>query len=172
MEYIYSFHGDCEDKDILGNKGANLVTMTRLGLPVPAGFVVSVQGYNEYKKTGRLSEKEISQALADVEKQVHAKLGKGLQLSVRSSAPVSMPGMMDTVLNINGLSEMRSAIRRIFDSWDNIRAIEYRRLNHISSDSGTAAVVQAMVFGNKDSQIRDRRCLQPKSEHGRERAIR
>ena len=151
MEYIYSFHGDCEDKDILGNKGANLVTMTRLGLPVPAGFVVSVQGYNEYKKTGRLSEKEISQALADVEKQVHAKLGKGLQLSVRSSAPVSMPGMMDTVLNINGLSEMRAAIRRIFDSWDNIRAIEYRRLNHISSDSGTAAVVQAMVFGNKDS---------------------
>jgi pyruvate,orthophosphate dikinase len=152
MEYIYSFRGDCEDKAILGNKGANLVTMTKLGLPVPPGFVVSVQGYNEYKKSGRLSEKEIAQALADIEKQVHAKLGKGLQLSVRSSAPVSMPGMMDTVLNINGLSEMRAAIRRIFDSWDNIRAIEYRRLNHISSDSGTAAVVQAMVFGNKDSK--------------------
>jgi len=152
MEYIYSFHGDCEDKAILGNKGANLVIMTKLGLPVPAGFVVSVQGYNEYKKSGRLPEKEVAQALADMEKEVHAKLGKGLQISVRSSAPVSMPGMMDTVLNITGLSEMRAAIRRIFDSWDNIRAIEYRRLNHISSDSGTAAVVQAMVFGNKDSK--------------------
>ena len=55
MEYIYSFHTDCEDKDVLGNKGANLVTMTRLNLPVPPGFVVSVQGYNEYKKSGRLS---------------------------------------------------------------------------------------------------------------------
>jgi pyruvate,orthophosphate dikinase len=152
MDYIYSFHGDCEDKAVLGNKGANLVIMTKLGLPVPAGFIVSVQGYNEYKKSGLLSEKEISQALAELEKEVHVKLGKGLQLSVRSSAPVSMPGMMDTVLNINGFSEMRAAIRRIFDSWDNIRAIEYRRLNRISSDSGTAAVVQAMVFGNKDSK--------------------
>ena len=152
MGYIYSFHDGVEDKSLLGNKGANLVTMTKLDLPVPPGFVVSVQGYNEYKKTGRLSEKEIAQAVADLEKQVHAKLGKGLQVSVRSSAPVSMPGMMDTVLNINGLSEMRAAIRRIFESWDNIRAIEYRRLNNISSDMGTAAVVQAMVFGNKDAK--------------------
>ncbi|MCX5993122.1 MAG: PEP-utilizing enzyme, partial [Chloroflexi bacterium] len=150
MEYIYSFHSDCEDKAVLGNKGANLVTMTRLGLPVPPGFVVSVQGYNEYKESGRLSEKEISQALADLEKEAKARLGKGLQVSVRSSATVSMPGMMDTVLNISGLSEMRAAIRRIFDSWDNIRAIEYRRLNQIPSNMGTAAVVQVMVFGNKD----------------------
>jgi pyruvate,orthophosphate dikinase len=151
MDYIYSFKGDCEDKAALGNKGANLVIMTKLGLPVPPGFVVSVEGYNEYKKTGRLAEKEITQALAELEKLVKAKLGKGLQVSVRSSAPVSMPGMMDTVLNINGLAETRAAIRRIFDSWDNIRAIEYRRLNQISSDLGTAAIVQAMVFGNKDS---------------------
>ena len=152
MEYIYSFHSDCEDKAVLGNKGANLVTMTRLGLRVPPGFVVSVQGYNEYKKSGRLSEKEIAQALADLEKEAKARLGKGLQVSVRSSATVSMPGMMDTVLNISGLSEMRAAIRRIFDSWDNIRAIEYRRLNQIPSNMGTAAVVQVMVFGNKDSR--------------------
>jgi pyruvate,orthophosphate dikinase len=152
MDYIYSFHGNCEDKAALGNKGANLVTMTRLGLPVPPGFVVSVQGYNEYKKTGRLSEKDISQSLADLEKQAHSRLGKGLQVSVRSSAPISMPGMMDTVLNIKNAAEMRSAVKRIFDSWDNMRAEEYRRLNHIASDIGTAAVVQAMVFGNKDSR--------------------
>jgi len=152
MGYIYSFHDKCEDKTLLGNKGANLVTMTRLGLPVPPGFVVSVQGYNEYKKTGRLSEKEIAQAVATLEKETRAKLGKGLQVSVRSSAPVSMPGMMDTVLNVSSMSEMRAAIRRIFESWDNIRAIEYRRLNNIPSDIGTAAIVQAMVFGNKDAK--------------------
>ena len=73
-------------KSLLGNKGANLVTMTKLDLPVPPGFVISVQGYNEYKKTGRLSEKEITQAVAALEKEAHAKLGKGLQVSVRSSA--------------------------------------------------------------------------------------
>lgn len=112
MEYIYSFSGDCEDKAVLGNKGANLVTMTKLGLPVPPGFIVSVEGYTEYKKNGRLPEKEIMQALADLEKQMHGKLGNGLQLSVRSSASVSMPGMMDTVLNIKGLAEMRTAIKR------------------------------------------------------------
>jgi len=152
MGYIYSFRDKCEDKALLGNKGANLVTMTRIGLPVPPGFVVSVQGYNEYKKTGRLAEKEITQAVAALEKEVGAKLGKGLQVSVRSSAPVSMPGMMDTVLNIGSMSEMRAAIRRIFESWDNIRAIEYRRLNNIPSDIGTAAIVQSMVFGNKDAK--------------------
>ncbi len=151
MEYVYSFHSDCEDKAVLGNKGANLVTMTKLGLPVPAGFIVSVEGYIEYKKSGRLPEKEIVQALADLEKQMHGKLGNGLKLSVRSSAPVSMPGMMDTVLNIGGLAEMRTAIKRIFDSWDNLRAVEYRRLNKIPSNLGTSAVVQAMVFGNKDA---------------------
>jgi pyruvate,orthophosphate dikinase len=151
MGYIFSFHDDCEDKAILGNKGANLVTMTKLDLPVPPGFVVSVKGYNEYKKTGRLSEKEIVQAVAALEKEAHAKLGKGLQVSVRSSAPVSMPGMMDTVLNVNGMSEMRAAIRRIFESWDNIRAIEYRRLNNIPSDIGTAAIVQGVVFSRNPS---------------------
>ena len=152
MGYIYSFQDGVEDKSLLGNKGANLVTMTKLKLPVPPGFVVSVEGYNEYKKTGRLSEKDITKAVADLEKEAHSKLGKGLQVSVRSSAPASMPGMMDTVLNINGLSEVRAAIRRIFESWDNMRAIEYRRLNNISADMGTAAIVQAMVFGNKDAR--------------------
>ncbi len=152
MNYIYSFHDDCEDKNVLGNKGANLVTMTKLGLPVPPGFIVSVQGYNEYKKTGCLSEKEIIGALAKLETEMNAKLGKGLQVSVRSSAAVSMPGMMDTVLNIKDFVDMKNAIKRVFDSWDNQRAIEYRRLNKIPSDLGTTAVVQAMVFGNKDSK--------------------
>jgi pyruvate,orthophosphate dikinase len=151
MKYIYSFHDDCEDKSNLGNKGANLVTMTRLGLPVPPGFIVSVHGYSEYKKSGCLFEEEIRKALVDLEKKMNAKLGKGLQVSVRSSAAVSMPGMMDTVLNINDWDDMKNAIKRVFDSWDNQRAIEYRQLNNITSDLGTAVVVQVMVFGNKDT---------------------
>ena len=137
---------------VLGNKGANLVTMAKIGLPVPPGFIVSVDAYSEYKKSGRLLDKEITQALANLEKQAHKKLGSGLQVSVRSSAAVSMPGMMDTVLNIKNLPDMRKSIRRIFDSWDNLRAVEYRRLNKISSDFGTAAIVQAMVFGNKNDK--------------------
>ena len=152
MKYIYSFFDDCEDKNILGNKGANLVTMTKLSLPVPPGFVVSVGGYHEYKKTGSLSEKEILDALEELEKRMGAKLGKGLQVSVRSSASVSMPGMMDTLLNVKDVESMKKAIKRVFDSWDNQRAIEYRRLNKIPSDLGTVAIIQAMVFGNKDSK--------------------
>jgi pyruvate,orthophosphate dikinase len=151
VQYIYSFKDDCEDKGTLGNKGANLVTMVRLGLPVPYGFILSLEAYAAYKSSGSLPDAEIEQAIAVMEKNVHQKLGKGLQVSVRSSAPVSMPGMMDTVLNLKDVTGVKMAVRRVFDSWDNIRAVEYRRLNKIPSGLGTSAVVQAMVFGNKDA---------------------
>jgi len=151
MAYIFSFDSAEEDKAVFGNKGANLVTMTRLGLPVPPGFILSVDAYNEYKRAGSIPEAELDQALATLEKQVGKKLGEGLQLSVRSSALVSMPGMMDTVLNLEDVAEVKKAVKKIFGSWDNPRAVEYRRLNRISSDLGTAAIVQIMVFGNKDA---------------------
>jgi len=151
MSNVYTFHDNCEDKAILGNKGANLITMTRLGLPVPPGFILSVDTYTEYKRTGKLPETEIKQALTALEKQTGEKLGAGLQVSVRSSAPVSMPGMMDTVLNVNDIADMKMAAKRVFDSWDNLRAVEYRRLNNIPADLGTAVIIQAMVFGNKDA---------------------
>jgi len=63
-----------------------------------------------------------------------------------------MPGMMDTILNIGDLATMMSAVKHIFESWNNQRAIEYRKLNNISPSMGTAAIVQAMVFGNKDER--------------------
>ena len=151
MSHIYFFEGTEDDKAILGNKGANLVTMTRLGLPVPPGFIISVDAYSEYKRTGSIPEEEIDQAVATLEKQVGRSLGEDLQLSVRSSAPVSMPGMMDTVLNLKDTAEVNTAVKRIFGSWDNPRAEEYRRLNRIPSDLGTSAIVQVMVFGNKDA---------------------
>jgi len=149
MASIFFFDGDCEDKFLLGNKGANLVTMTKLGLPVPTGFVISITAYKEYADTGKLPLAEIEQALSWLTKKTGKKMGDDLMVSVRSSAPASMPGMMDTLLNLNNSDDILSAVKRIFDSWNNKRAIEYRRLNGISADLGTSAIVQAMVFGTK-----------------------
>jgi pyruvate,orthophosphate dikinase len=152
MANIYFFDDGNEDKMLLGNKGANLATMTRLGLRVPPGFVLSIEAYREYHRTGALPLKEMDEALARLAKRTGKPLGRGLTVSVRSSAPVSMPGMMDTVLNIGDRATLISAVKRVFDSWDNLRAVEYRRLNKIPSEMGTAAIVQAMVMGNKDER--------------------
>ena len=150
MASVFFFEDDCEDKSLLGNKGANLVTMTRVGLPVPPGFTISIEAYKEYQRSGKLPLEEIEQALSALAKQAGKKLGEDLLVSVRSSAPVSMPGMMDTVLNLKEPAKIMTAVKRVFKSWDNRRAIEYRRLNQIPPDLGTAVIVQAMVFGNKD----------------------
>jgi len=151
MSYIYSFRDKCSDSSVLGNKGANLVIMTGLGLPVPSGFIVSLNGYRQYRDTGVITERDIEAAVSALESEMNQKLGQGLQVSVRSSAPVSMPGMMDTLLNLKDLPSIKDAIRQVFDSWDSPRAIGYRCMHRIPSDLGTAAVVQAMVFGDKDS---------------------
>jgi pyruvate, orthophosphate dikinase len=150
MNDIYLFDSGFEDKQELGNKGANLVTMTKLKLPVPPGFVISITAYKQWLKTGVLPEESITEALKNLENKMGRKLGAGLEVSVRSSAPVSMPGMMDTILNIGDKEDIKAAIRQIFESWNNPRAIEYRRLNNISPTLGTSAIVQAMVYGNKD----------------------
>jgi len=150
MTSVFFFEDDCEDKSLLGNKGANLVTMTRVGLPVPPGFTISIEAYKEYQRSSKLPLEEIEQGLSQLAKQAERRLGEDLLVSVRSSAPVSMPGMMDSVLNLRQPAEIMAAIERVFDSWNNKRAIEYRRLNSIPPDLGTAVIVQAMVFGNKD----------------------
>ncbi len=152
MSFIYSLSGDNSDKNQLGNKGGNLVTMTKLGLQVPPGFVVGIDAYKTWHNSSALPEEEIDEALEDIERKINRRLGAGLEVSVRSSAPVSMPGMMDTVLNIGNIQILKQSIKRIFESWDNARAVEYRRLNNISETLGTAAVVQAMVYGNRDDR--------------------
>ncbi|MCX6344283.1 MAG: pyruvate, phosphate dikinase [Armatimonadetes bacterium] len=108
---VYLFReGNATMKGLLGGKGANLCEMTNIGLPVPAGFTITTESCNEYSKTGEwpagLWEQTLS-ALADVEKDMGKKLGDAanpLLISVRSGAKFSMPGMMDTVLNL-GLNE-------------------------------------------------------------------
>ncbi len=151
MKLVYTTDSKFNDKNELGNKGANLVNMTNLGLPVPPAFVVSISAWREWEKTKRLPEKEIDEALAALEKKMGRKLGAGLEVSVRSSGPVSMPGMMDTILNIGDKQKMIDAIIKVFESWNSPRAIEYRRLNKIAGDLGTSAIVQAMVYGNRDA---------------------
>jgi len=152
MPAVYSIQGGYEDKVLLGNKGANLVTMTKIGLPVPPGFVISTGAFVDYVKNGVLPDDEINRAIDLLEKQTGGKLGQNLQVSVRSSALVSMPGMMDTLLNVKDLDELKVATKQVFESWNSPRAVEYRRLNNIPADLGTSAIVQAMVFGNKDAE--------------------
>ncbi|MDD1709464.1 MAG: pyruvate, phosphate dikinase, partial [Methanoregulaceae archaeon] len=151
LSTIYSLDSDFSDKNELGNKGANLVTMTHLGLPVPPGFVVSISAFKTWLQSEVLPEEDIKKAMVVLESRIGRGLGKGLEVSVRSSAPVSMPGMMDTILNIGDLEGIMTSVKRIFESWNTPRAIEYRRLNNISPSLGTSAIVQIMVYGNKDT---------------------
>ncbi len=241
MKYISFFtEGSKEDRDLLGGKGANLAEMTRIGLPVPPGFTVTTKACREYMKNGMPKglEKELRKAIQELEKET----GKGfgdpenpLLVSVRSGAAVSMPGMMDTILNlglnqstVEGLAKLTSnpwfaydsfrrflmmfadivfkvdrakfehildkvkkkekverdtdislegmkevafsslelferevgffpedpyqqllaAVKAVFESWNNPRAVTYRNLHKIPHTMGTAVNIQVMVFGN------------------------
>jgi len=243
-KHIYLFEeGSREMKNLLGSKGANLAEMAKIGLPVPVGFIISAKACLDYYANNRLLppslEEELEQKMKTLEERTGRKFGstnKPLLVSVRSGAAVSMPGMMDTILNLglndltvealakeandrrfaldcyrrflnifanvvfglenhyfeSALEELKAkekvkydyelssaaleevilrykeivkkqknmefpqepkeqlllAVKAVFDSWNNQRAIVYRRLNKIPDDLGTAVTVQAMVFGN------------------------
>ena len=110
-KFVYDFtEGNRDQKDLLGGKGANLAEMTNLGLPVPPGFTITTEACKAYLATGsapsELSE-QVTEKLAWLEAQFGKKLGQAddpLLVSVRSGAKFSMPGMMDTVLNL-GLND-------------------------------------------------------------------
>jgi len=243
-KWVYLFkEGNANMKNLLGGKGANLAEMTNLGLPIPQGFTVTTEACTDYYNSGeRITDEikgQIFDALAELEKLQGKKFGDTedpLLVSVRSGARASMPGMMDTILNL-GLNDvavegfaaktgnprfaydsyrrfiqmfsdvvmeigkakfervldeikeakgaefdtdltaddlkdviikfkelykaekgndfpqepkvqLMEAIQAVFRSWDNPRAIVYRRMNDIPGDWGTAVNVQAMVFGN------------------------
>ena len=245
MKYVYAFkEGNASMRNLLGGKGANLAEMTNLGLPIPQGFTVTTEACTEYyncgKKISKEIEEEIFKAIGELEKIQGKKFGDNedpLLVSVRSGARASMPGMMDTILNLglndeavegfakktnnprfaydsyrrfiqmysdvvmevnksffekiidelkeelgvhydtelnvddlkelvkrfkkvysdhmNGeefpqdaREQLMGAVKAVFRSWDNPRAIVYRRMNDIPGDWGTAVNVQAMVFGN------------------------
>ncbi|CAI3693746.1 Pyruvate, phosphate dikinase [Clostridium neonatale] len=244
-KYVYLFsEGNASMKNLLGGKGANLAEMTNLGIPVPGGFTVSTEACNKYYEDGKLISNEIIEqiyeCLGKLEEETGKKFGDNqnpLLVSVRSGARVSMPGMMDTILNLglndiavealasltnnprfaydsyrrfiqmfsdvvmgiekrlfeNKIDELKEekgiefdtdltaddlkdlvvsfkeiykkekgedfpsdpriqlieSVTAVFRSWDNPRAIVYRRLNDIPGEWGTAVNVQQMVFGNK-----------------------
>ncbi len=243
MRYVYDFHeGDGRAKDLLGGKGAGLAEMTRLGLPVPPGFTITTQACRAYLSANEFPQglwDETLDALRGLEARSGRQFGSTtaapLLVSVRSGAKFSMPGMMDTVLNLGlndqvvirlaawaederfawdayrrfvqtygkvvlsvpgdafeaVLAELRgersvaddaelnadeleratrsfqavvadhggeipaephqqleAAVRAVFESWNNRRAIAYRRLHNISHELGTACNVQMMVFGD------------------------
>ena len=241
---VYSFNeGSKEMRSLLGGKGANLAEMTRIGLPVPFGFTITTEACNKYYEDGRKITQDVVDAiyekLAELEQVTGKKFGSAenpLLVSVRSGAVISMPGMMDTILNlglnddsVEGLAkrtenrrfamdsyrrfiqmfgdvvqeiskekfdkifdgqkekkgvkfdveltaedleevirgykelvkaetgkdfpqdpreQLIEAVKAVFRSWMNDRAILYRKLNGISGKLGTAVNVQSMVFGN------------------------
>jgi pyruvate,orthophosphate dikinase len=130
-KYVYDFsEGNRDMKDLLGGKGANLAEMTNIGLPVPPGFIITTEACRTYLASGDAPaemEDEISQHLAHLEKVMGKTLGDAddpLLVSVRSGAKFSMPGMMDTVLNIglndqsvNGLAKQGGNERFAWDSY-------------------------------------------------------
>ncbi len=243
-KYVYLFHeGNAAMRDLLGGKGANLAEMTNLGMPIPQGFTITTEACNRYYEENETIPDEIltqiEEGIAYLEKVSGKKLGDNqnpLLVSIRSGSRASMPGMMDTVLNLGlndqaaeGLAaktgnprfaydsyrrfiqmfsdvvmglpkptfekiidevkeqkgvhldtelaaadlqelialfkahyekeigspfpqnpkvQMMEAIKAVFRSWNNPRAIYYRRQNDIPSTWGTAVNVQMMVFGN------------------------
>ena len=144
-KYVYSFGGKSTDgtgemKNLLGGKGANLAEMAKLGLPVPPGFTVTTECCVDYFKSGSKlpagTEKQVKAALAEVEKKMGMKFGdpaNPLLVSCRSGARSSMPGMMETVLNV-GLST--ATIPGLIKKTGNERFVydAYRRLIMMYSD--------------------------------------
>src|SRR5947199_3593809 len=132
MQYVYAFEeGGKDQKVLLGGKGANLAEMTNLGLPVPPGFTITTEACKAYMAAGdRVPDglmDEVAAALSTLEEKMGKRLGDAddpLLVSVRSGAPFSMPGMMDTVLNlglnddsVKGLAKQTQNERFAYDSY-------------------------------------------------------
>src|SRR3954452_5765920 len=131
MKWVYDFsEGSKDQKDLLGGKGANLAEMTNLGLPVPPGFTISTDACRAYLEKGSEPDEladEVTEHLRSLEQEMGRALGQPdgpLLVSVRSGAAVSMPGMMETVLNVGlndesvrGLAEQSQDERFALDSY-------------------------------------------------------
>ena len=140
-KFVYLFsEGNKDMRSLLGGKGANLAEMINMGLPVPNGFTVTTEACTDYYKNNKsLSiniENEIKDTLKELEKITNKKLGdinNPLLVSVRSGAPISMPGMMDTVLNLGLNDEIAKSLAK---DKDNIRFVydSYRRLIMMFAD--------------------------------------
>jgi pyruvate,orthophosphate dikinase len=177
--------------ELLGGKGHGLVVLLRLGLPVPAGFVIDTEAGRHFLRAGELPPGfpgALAAAVRDLEATTGRLLGgpgQPLVVAVRSGAEISMPGMMSTVLNLgltaeagdeafvrdsrerflasftaagaceipgDAMAQLRAAVEAVFASWRTPRATTFREVHGIPHDRGSAVVVQAMVFGNRDGR--------------------
>ncbi|MGG3853221.1 pyruvate, phosphate dikinase [Caldifermentibacillus hisashii] len=140
-KYVYLFNeGNSDMRNILGGKGANLAEMTNIGLPVPFGFTISTQACNDYYKAGKkisdTVEQQILVALEQLEEKTGKKLGdvtSPLLVSVRSGSVFSMPGMMDTVLNLGMNDETVKAVARLTNN-ERFAYDSYRRFIQMFSN--------------------------------------
>ncbi|MFC7533395.1 pyruvate, phosphate dikinase [Actinoplanes sp. GCM10030250] len=135
MKFVYDFHeGNKDLKDLLGGKGANLAEMTNLGLPVPPGFTITTEACQQYLRHGTQVDglsSEIDEHLATLERAIGRRLGDSadpLLVSVRSGAKFSMPGMMETVLNVGLNDESVDGLSRQAGGNDRFAWDSYRRL--------------------------------------------
>lgn len=161
-KYVYDFtEGNKDLKDLLGGKGANLAEMTNLGLPVPPGFTITTDACRRFLKDGALPDgldEEVSGHLAALERRMGRRLGQAddpLLVSVRSGAKFSMPGMMETVLNIglndesvHGLAKQSGGNERF--AWDS-----YRRL--IQMFGKTVQDIDAALFDDALEELKNGR---------------
>ena len=141
MKYVYLFkEGNKDMKELLGGKGANLAEMTSLGLPVPQGFTITTEACNQYYAKGKVLDEEVKKQIFEkveqLEKITDKKFGdkeNPLLLSIRSGAKVSMPGMMDTILNL-GMNDV--VAESYANKTENPRFVydSYRRLIQMYAD--------------------------------------
>ncbi len=166
-KFVYDFtEGNRDQKDLLGGKGANLAEMTNLGLPVPPGFTITTEACQAYLASGsapaELSE-QVTEKLAWLEGQFGKKLGQAddpLLVSVRSGAKFSMPGMMETVLNIGlndesvaGLAKQSSNDRFAWDSYRRLLQMFGKTVLHIDGEHFEDAIDAAKKAKNTTADL-------------------
>ena len=161
-KYVYDFaEGSKEQRDLLGGKGANLAEMTNLGLPVPPGFTISTDACRAYLERGDLPDglaDEVSEHLATLEGEIGRKLGQPdgpLLVSVRSGAKFSMPGMMETVLNVGLNDESVHGLAAMTDGDERFAYDSYRRL--LQMFGSTVLGIEASVFHDELDRLKESR---------------
>jgi pyruvate, orthophosphate dikinase len=177
-KWVFDFHeGDASQKNLLGGKGANLAEMTNIGLPVPPGFTITTEACNAYRKAGQSFPEGLLDEVAEHRKKLEEEMGRGigapsdpLLVSVRSGAPFSMPGMMDTVLNVGlndesvkGLSSQTSSERFAWDSYRRLIQMYGKTVMGVEGDLFEEAIEAAKenkgVSNDVDLDVDDLRAL-------------
>ena len=150
-------------RSLLGHKGTCLAEMMQIGLPVPFGFTITTKACTEYFENGRVISHELTEEILEKMSVLESVTGKEfgsvdnpLYVSVRADSPQAIPGLAQTVLNLgmnansveDAHEQLLDAISDAFDSWENSKAVDYRKKHNIPESVGVSVSIQAMVFGN------------------------